>query len=919
MHDPSPPRVAARQFRFYAMANDPKADSSKTTAAVAGPVTGKSDSAPERAPGPDERRARWLNRAANLTVLGVVGLACAYLLTPGFFAQRIPYGDDSIGQFSNTVVKATRDYDIPDEETTRRKRDEARDAILPVYDYDVTVAEAAVERLRSAFKYMRDTGRDAETRQKLAPPVDARVEAPKKAVAPAKKDEQPAQPAALPEALARVYSEHREEWQRRLETHLDDESYKAFAEARFSEEVEHEAEKLITRANGQMVADYREPLALSAGRGITVRRKSGGVVVGEKVLNDVSAIRDQNEIRVEAERWASDLAAELPASLRRALATLASREVRANLRNNREETDDRRRAASESVKPVVIQLKKGEKIIGDGERIEHRHLVIFAAIRSQTKIEDSLLVRLGGGLFAMLVVSVAYFFARSSLRRFRPTRKDALLGALTMVTSLGIINLSITIADALRDRFPQIGNETLYWAAPFAMGAMLIRFVLTSEAAVVYSIIFAGLAGVLVGNSLEFALYALLGSLVASARVARAKDRAALFRAGLYTGLVNSVAVLCFALLSSKMDGWATVVGCLAGFVGGAIAVPILVMGVTPLVEAAFGYTTDIKLLELANLNHPALKELIVQAPGTYHHSIIIGSLVEAGAEAIGANPLLARVCAYYHDIGKGKNPLYFAENQRSENRHDKLAPQMSALIIKRHVTDGMGDGPPVQAAAPGRRRHPAAPRHAARRLLLPQGAQGSGRQGRRAAGRGVALPVRRAQAADARSGAGDDRRRGRGELARDAGPDARQAAGAGPEDHQRHLRRRAARRVRPDPARPERDRPRVLPDPGRHLPHPPRLSARGHRRRRPATRPGGGQGRQDRRRARSGQARRREVRRRGEEASRPVSGAGAPQTQSLAQASRSLRRSLRSSMRASPSMPSPTKCTPAALADSRS
>jgi putative nucleotidyltransferase with HDIG domain len=92
----------------------------------------------------------------------------------------------------------------------------------------------------------------------------------------------------------------------------------------------------------------------------------------------------------------------------------------------------------------------------------------------------------------------------------------------------------------------------------------------------------------------------------------------------------------------------------------------------------------------LANLNHPALKELIVQAPGTYHHSIIMGSLVESAAEAIGANPLLARSCAYYHDIGKGRNPLYFGENQKGENRHDQLAPAMSAVIIKRHVTEGL-------------------------------------------------------------------------------------------------------------------------------------------------------------------------------------------------------------------------------------
>ncbi|HEY0094357.1 MAG TPA: HDIG domain-containing protein, partial [Archangium sp.] len=107
-------------------------------------------------------------------------------------------------------------------------------------------------------------------------------------------------------------------------------------------------------------------------------------------------------------------------------------------------------------------------------------------------------------------------------------------------------------------------------------------------------------------------------------------------------------------------------------------------------IESVFGYASDLKLLELANLNHPALKELIVQAPGTYHHSIIIGTLVENAAEAIGANPLLARSCAYYHDIGKGRNPLYFGENQKGENKHDSLAPAMSAVIIKRHVTEGL-------------------------------------------------------------------------------------------------------------------------------------------------------------------------------------------------------------------------------------
>lgn len=629
-----------------------------------------------------------LGRATNLAILALVAVACAYLLTPGVFSQRIPYGEESLGQFSSTVVKATRDYDIPDEETTRRKREEARDAVLPVYDYDVTVAEIAVERVRSAFTLMQDVVRDTEQRLKAREGTEPKGDdAAKKRPPSAKK---PLEDPAVQEAWTRAFEERREDWQRRLETKLDDESFRAFSEARFGEEVQHDAEKLVMRASGQMVAEYRDPLALSGGRGILVRRKSGGEAISEKLVTDISPIRDQSEVRLDAERWVADLTQEMTPALRKALSLMVSREVRANLRFNRDETEERKKAASQSVKPVVIQLKKGEKIIGDGERIEHRHLVIFAAIKSQYGTEDSLAVRTGSGLLVVLLVVVVYGFARVSLRRFRPTRKDALLGAFTTVTLLGLVNVSITISDALHDRFPRLPAEALYYGAPFAAGAMLIRFVLASEPAVVFAMVFAGLSGVLIGNSLEFSIYALIGSLVAAAQVARAKDRAALFRAGLIAGFANACAVVCFALLDNKFSPWPTAAGAAAGLLGGAMLVPMLVMGVTPLVEAAFGYTTDIKLLELANLNHPALKELIVQAPGTYHHSIIIGSLVEAAAEAIGANPLLARVCAYYHDIGKGKNPLYFGENQRGENKHDKLAPQMSALIIKRHVTDGI-------------------------------------------------------------------------------------------------------------------------------------------------------------------------------------------------------------------------------------
>jgi hypothetical protein len=189
---------------------------------------------------------------------------------------------------------------------------------------------------------------------------------------------------------------------------------------------------------------------------------------------------------------------------------------------------------------------------------------------------------------------------------------------------------------------------------------------------------------------MSYAIYATFTSIAAAGLVSGQRDRAGIFRAGVGVGLVGVALAVAVGLFAGKGAG-DIAVSALAAFGGGALLLPVTVVGVLPIVEAGFGYVTDVKLLELANLNHPALKELIVQAPGTYHHSILMGSLVEGAAEAIGANPLLARVCAYYHDLGKIRNPLFFAENQRGgENRHDQLAPSMSALIVKRHVTDGL-------------------------------------------------------------------------------------------------------------------------------------------------------------------------------------------------------------------------------------
>jgi hypothetical protein len=205
-----------------------------------------------------------------------------------------------------------------------------------------------------------------------------------------------------------------------------------------------------------------------------------------------------------------------------------------------------------------------------------------------------------------------------------------------------------------------------------------------------FSLVVSVLAALITGGQVEFFMYFFLGSLVAAYGVQRCTERGTLIKAGLKVGMINLLLALSIEMIYGSLYSADTLIAACAGFIGGILAA-IITTGFLPLMEMSFGYTTDIKLLELASLDQPLLRQLLVQAPGTYHHSVVVSNLVEATAQAVNANPLLAKVCAYYHDIGKMKKPLYFVENQTSgENRHEKLAPSMSSLILIAHVKDGV-------------------------------------------------------------------------------------------------------------------------------------------------------------------------------------------------------------------------------------
>ena len=635
---------------------------------------------------------RFSGAAVHAGLLLLVSTVGAFVISPTLYTQQIPeFSREDVGKpFHSTLptgFKAGRDYQLVNQTLTEQRRQEARSAVRPVYDYNPALVGDLRASIHEAFAGMRDFLAHLERQSAQNAPGSSPADQESTA---GKKKRRPEAAALDDEVLAsRLWAERRSFEHKLLP--VEDEDFQALVVARFPLKAELAAISLIERAYHGPVATLRDELSQWGGQGITVRSLGSG---GEQVSSVAPPmVNDVQETKAELDRFASIpgyFLSDSPSTLRRAVLRLVKRQIRPNLTVNIAETEARRNQAAAGVKDVLIQVKKGQKVISDGELIDESHLAIFDAMRAHSDRRDFFEIQLGGaGLIALLVAS-AYAFHRAAFRRFRPSRKDALLLACLLIATLWLIRLAVTGADALHDKFARIPAEALYYAIPVAAGAMLVRFLVNQELALFFAIVLAALAGIMLGNSLPFCVQALASSLIGADRIARARDRVGILKAGLSVGLVSIPTVLLFGLAEGKGLSNEALITAGFAFAGNSLAIPLILLALTPVIEAAFGYASDIKLLELANLNHPALKELIVQAPGTYHHSIIIGSLVEAAAEAIGADPLLARSCAYYHDIGKGRNPLYFGENQRGENRHDALAPAMSAVIIKRHVTEGM-------------------------------------------------------------------------------------------------------------------------------------------------------------------------------------------------------------------------------------
>ncbi|HET7853088.1 MAG TPA: HDIG domain-containing protein, partial [Candidatus Methylomirabilis sp.] len=292
-------------------------------------------------------------------------------------------------------------------------------------------------------------------------------------------------------------------------------------------------------------------------------------------------------------------------------------------------------------------------------------------------------------LLSLCVVGALLFYAR--FLEAQPVTSPQMLYLLGAVILLAILinRFLLIILVSLSQSFPFIPLHSFYYSIPVALGSVLLSVLFNARVAFGGAMALAILSALMVTDEVAFFLYGLIGAVVGAFGIRRTQDRTTFFKAGFWVAVVNVGTVLTFMSIYGG-SSVALPYDLVASLANGAL-VALFASTLLPVLEYLFGTATDLKLLELSNLNQPLLKQLMKTAPGTYHHSLMLAELAEAAAEAIGANPLLCRVGAYYHDIGKVKKPAYFIENQMDAmNRHDKLSPSLSSLIVVSHVKDGI-------------------------------------------------------------------------------------------------------------------------------------------------------------------------------------------------------------------------------------
>lgn len=590
----------------------------------------------------------------NLLIWALFSVVFSFLLFASFDYQ-MPIKE---GEIATHNIKSPLSFSFEDEEATEAKKINARSQVLSVFRYDPRDSDRLLDQVYLAFANFRKLSYG-------------------------------------PESIPKVeIFKRKAEFDKLMEFKTPDRIFEWLVESQFSNEIGLTLRTVLENWSHGLLADNPEK----------------HILLGQKKVSLLSSYKNQkkeestvsvNEIKDIYRR--SLLEEDLPPSLSKLnkidqnrILNLAFSLIKPNVFYDDELTEGRRSAAVEGITPVTILVEKNQTIVNEGAIINETHARMLEQIQSLKENEQRGAMPLGVAiiLFIFIVVSSNLISSLKNIERNLDYKVYLLFTVSILCVVMWKIFLFVfdaTVVQKFGGIFPQ---EILALATPMVLPILIAGLLTRSPYLLMVFVMFSSISfSFLIEQNLTAVVVSMASNLAALRTIYYSTKRNDVYKAGFIAAVVAAICAAGFSMVNqSELMFTPRMLGfiCIASLVGGTLSA-LLTLVFVPMFEYLSGVTSNLKLLDLASMNHPILQELMVKAPGTYHHSMVVGSMCEAAAREIGANPLLNKVMGYFHDIGKMKHPTYFIENQRAgENPHDHISPNLSKTIIVAHVKDGI-------------------------------------------------------------------------------------------------------------------------------------------------------------------------------------------------------------------------------------
>lgn len=630
----------------------------------------------------------WLRKRdakqSSFAIFFICSLIVAYLTIPSSVENTYPTDDRYIGMPLDHPIHADRDYTILQREKTLENRLKAQKGVLNRYTF-IAAQDSDQTQVPKAFKLMRATARESIIQAMIS--TDAPIEPEYRGLVAdyimslGKSSLYSGLKAGLPAAFAA----RREEFQTILNSWVDDTTFKLLSENLFPPSIDSAIESIASYINDNNYFVYREglpegyePQDISVKKDFIMKSSRSKVISASSLLPEIIHIMKKTEIGSEFTPQGVELVAKL--------ATIA---IRDNIIFDSETTENEKINAQNSVPDVEKTIRNGELIKASGSQLTREDIEIFRAIREQTPTVSRVELWIQNLFYIWAVVALTFLVFQRSVSRFKFRNKDILLMSLQLVLAMLLFKQVIPFFEPFIQWKYATDTRILYFLIPIPFVVATVRILTNVETSCFFLIVLSALLLPLFRNNYYFPVYYTVSSLFFILIMRHVESYTDILKRFIWSIPFMVFLAMIIVWMDSSIERSNLQASILCS-VGNAAFSSLFMVPVVMFYEFALEYVTNMKYINYSTMNNPLLKRLAVEANGTYQHSLNVANIVEIAARVLGINPLQCKVMAYFHDIGKLKDPKYFTENQHGTNPHDGKSYSLSAKIIMQHRDTGL-------------------------------------------------------------------------------------------------------------------------------------------------------------------------------------------------------------------------------------